>query len=455
VARRTKRKLKSKLRFVLFCCLLAGLFAGGFFLANNVLWPALTDIQTGEKDLSGGGEDEDLAKLPGVTVLMLGVDERENFESDRTDTMILAHIDNEDNRLSLLSIPRDTKVYIPGYGENKINAANFYGGPDMAMDIVEGLTGVPVDYYMLTNFDGFKNVVDILGGVEIDVEKNMYHRDPDLGDINLKKGRQLLDGDKALQYVRYRGDAMGDITRTQRQLKLLTAIGEKLMTADSITKLPRLVPELYRNVETNIGLKQALALARAAKNLDNIQIVTQTLPGRFLDENGISYWYVDPGQARKVVTAFFEEGKVVEVVQGGTIIKNTRPAGSGAGGTSQVAMDMQEQQDMQGGASPAQQPVEPAPEPAPEPAAEPAPEPAPEPVPEPAPEPAPAGDSGDTGAGGGTTGQDDTGPDQPVSNTGEVTAPAPDGDAAAQQQPPSTGDHVEIIIYPAPETSGE
>ncbi|SFR03751.1 LCP family protein [Desulfoscipio geothermicus] len=322
---RRKRRLKRKMRFVVFLLVLVGLFAGGFAAANNLLWPLFTDTGNNTAKARGRESEQDLTKLPGVNVLMMGVDERESDRSQRTDTMILANINNEDNRISLLSIPRDTKVNLPGHGVNKINAANLYGGPEMAMDVVSKLTGVPVDYYIITNFNGFKGIVDALGGVTLEVEKPMYYHEDAYGgayDINLQKGVQRLDGTKALMYARYRHDALGDITRTQRQLKLLTAIGEEVMKPSVVTKLPKLIPEIYKNVDTNMGLKQMIAFALAGSNLDSVQLVSQTMPGWFLDENGVSYWYVDPQDARQVATALFEEGKVVDVVHG-AINRNT------------------------------------------------------------------------------------------------------------------------------------
>ncbi len=330
-----KRKLKSKWRFAVFIVVMVFLFAAGFAAAGK-LWPLLLGPESaGDMDEE---VDEQLAKLPGMNVLMMGVDEREGDKSLRTDTMILANINNKDNRISLLSIPRDTKVVLPGYGVNKINAANLYGGPEMAMDVVSSLTGVTVDYYIITNFNGFKDIVDALGGVTVDVEKDMYYHERAYGgkyDINLKKGVQRLNGEQALMYARYRRDELGDISRTQRQLKLLTAIGEEVMQPSTIAKLPKLIPGIYKNVKTNMGLKQLVAMARAAKNLENIQIVTQTLPGWFLDENGASYWYVDPDNARQVTMALFEEGRVVEVVRGAMVNND---------GKKQVAMKEPEKQ---------------------------------------------------------------------------------------------------------------
>ncbi len=316
MSERKKRKLKSKLRLAVFIVALVGLFAGGFAAANSFLWPLLTG-----KSLVGLGNDdaEDLAQMPGINVLMMGVDERDDDVSQRTDTMILANINNKENRVAMLSIPRDTKVNIPGYGVNKINSANIFGGPELAMQEVAELTGVNVDYYVLTNFSGFKDIVDALGGVTVDVEKNMDYAEGlynGVYDIHLAKGVQELNGTQALMYARFRNDELGDISRTQRQLKLLQAIGNEAMQPSSIGKLHKLVPEIYKNVDTNLGLSQMVALAKAAKNLGNVQIVTQTMPGWFLDEPGASYWYVDPSTAKQVATALFEEGKVVEVVQG-------------------------------------------------------------------------------------------------------------------------------------------
>jgi len=331
---RKKRKLKSKLRLTVFLLVLIGLFAGGFAAANNLLWPLLT----GQPLLGSDDEVEKFAEMPGINVLMMGVDERSDETSQRTDTMILANINNKENRVALLSIPRDTKVNIPGHGVNKINAANIYGGPELAMQKVSELTGVSVDYFVTTNFNGFKDIVDALGGVTVDVEKKMDYSERAYNgayDIHLAKGVQELNGTQALMYARFRHDELGDITRTQRQLKLLTAIGNETMKPSSITKLPKLVPQVYKNVDTNLGLSEMVALAKAAKNLDNVQIVTQTMPGWFLDEHGASYWYVDPQKSREVATALFEEGRVVDVVQGAlkdgetptqVAMEQTRPA---------------------------------------------------------------------------------------------------------------------------------
>lgn len=316
MSEKRKKVLRSKLRLVIFVLLLVGIFTGGFAAANNYIWPWIIGSDEPNNDPS---EAEEILELPGVNVLLMGVDERTKDKSKRTDTMILANINNEDKRISLLSIPRDTKVTLPRYGVQKINSANFHGGSELAMKTVSELTGVQVDYYITTNFNGFKDIVDALGGVTINVEEPMYRHENAYGgayDINLPKGEQRLDGNKALMYARYRNYALGDITRTERQLKLLTAIGEEVMQPSSITKLPKLIDQLRKNVDTNIGFQKMAYLGRAGFQLSNLDVVSQTMPGWFLDEDEGSYWYIDPKKAKEVATALFEEGETTKVVQG-------------------------------------------------------------------------------------------------------------------------------------------
>jgi LCP family protein required for cell wall assembly len=142
-----------------------------------------------------GGTLEDPAGDSGWTgqldLLLLGTDAREGEAAGRTDTIILASIDTEKGQVFLLSVPRDTRVNIPGYGWDKINSAFAYGGPEMTTRVVSSLLGVPLRYYVLVDFNGFKRVVDTLGGVTIDVEQDMYHEDPEDNrayQIDLKKG---------------------------------------------------------------------------------------------------------------------------------------------------------------------------------------------------------------------------------------------------------------------------
>ncbi|MCL6557359.1 MAG: LCP family protein [Firmicutes bacterium] len=312
-----RRKLKRRLPFLLFVGACLVLLSGALLVAGE-LWQKLSP---GSEKAAPESAEAAGGSLNSFTILLLGVDARPGEEVARTDTIIVAHVEAAEKRLSLLSIPRDTRVYIPGYGMDKINAANVYGGPELVRKVVSDLVGMPVKYYALTNLEGFREIVDTLGGVTLEVDKRMYYYDPVDGPeyaIDLQPGVQRLDGKKALQYVRYRNDPLGDITRTERQLKFLKALAAEVMQADTLLKLPRLVPQISRSLDTNLGLRQMVTLAQVAKNFNQMEILTQTLPGHFLQLEGASYWAVDSQQARKVAYSLFKDGLVVKVVDGPT-----------------------------------------------------------------------------------------------------------------------------------------
>lgn len=314
-----RRRLKRKWPLILLSAFLIILLAGGYVFGRE-LWQMVMPGTLGE-------DETEVVQLEGFNVLLLGVDDRDGEIGTRADTIILMNVDNKNNRVAMLSIPRDTKVNITGRGTDKINNSYVFGGPELTAKTVSELVGIPVKNYMVADFSGFEGVVNALGGVTIDVEKNMKYNDlvnPELS-INLTKGEQLMDGDQALQYVRYRSDALGDISRTERQLKFLTALGGEAMQPSTVTKLHKLVPSLYKCVDTNLPLSQMAKLALAARHLESLEIVTQTLPGRFLDAEAGSYWQVEPVQVRQVARAFFEEGKQFDVVQGSTIVTRPQP----------------------------------------------------------------------------------------------------------------------------------
>lgn len=340
--RKPKYRLKSKLRLVALCLFMMLIGAGGYLWAGGYLpfelpGSSIIDMvnndEPGEKDVYEGRKN----------VLLLGMDARKGETLARTDTIMLASIDTEKNQLAVLSIPRDTRVQIPGHGWDKINGATLYGGPELAMRTVSGLLGVPVQDYVLTNYDGFKEIIDALGGVTIDVEKRMYHHDPQDGGIytiDLKPGVQRLDGEKSLQYVRYRGYALGDIDRAEHQQRFLAALTKEVLQAETVLKLPKLVSKLGDAVSTNVRFAEMVKLANTARKMKEANIVTQTLPGTFLDYHGASYWSVDPDQARLAVARLLDGERVGQVVQGSTVVasseskpaRNTRSGNSAAPG---------------------------------------------------------------------------------------------------------------------------
>lgn len=203
-----------------------------------------------------------------VNILLMGVDARglKKGEIPRSDTMMVASVDPVKKKAYLFSIMRDTYIKIPDKGSDRINAAITYG-PNKAMETVSELLGIPIQYYVYTDFQGFIELVDAIGGVDFYVEKDMRYTskaDNHEYDINLKKGQQHLDGNSALQYVRFRHDAMSDYTRTERQRNFLKAVAEKTISTTSIMKLPSILEKVNPYIDTNLTINDMWKLATVA-----------------------------------------------------------------------------------------------------------------------------------------------------------------------------------------------
>lgn len=242
-----------------------------------------------------------------INILIVGTDVNDVVQDKgRADAILVASLDLEHKSINLLSVPRDTLVEIPGYHEDKINHSFSMGGVELVRESVEELLHIPIDYHAVTNFNGFKEVVDILGGVEIDVDKRMYYKTYD-GIIDIQKGLQRLDGEKALQYVRFRRDAMGDITRTGRQQQFLIALYNEITASENISKLPQVVPKLLEVIDTDFSAAQLIRLAKLAGEFDFSKIESASLPGDFATIKGISYWRYNRDETTALVNDFFTD----------------------------------------------------------------------------------------------------------------------------------------------------
>jgi len=243
-----------------------------------------------------------------VNILFMGIDARGLKENSRSDTMILASIDRQNEKIAMVWIPRDTRVQVSRNHYNKINSVNFVDGPEAACKTVGDLLDTRVDYYVVTNFYGFEKIINILGGVNIYVEQDMNHWDPDpYLAIHLKKGQQRLNGADSLRYVRYRGTPTADIGRTQQQQKFVKALAAEMFRAGTITKLPRLLPEIAKSIHTNIPMNDMMYLMEVAGDFENQTIITQTLPGYSYTDpaSGASYWMADSKKADGILDRLF------------------------------------------------------------------------------------------------------------------------------------------------------
>ena len=240
-------------------------------------------------------------------ILLLGVDsngdESDLWEGTRTDTIVLLNIDPKSKTLNAISIPRDSKVYLPGdLGIQKINAAHAIGGVKTTIKTVEDTLGVKVDRYIMVHDEAVMKIVEAMGGIDIYVEKNMtYHDYAGKLHINLKKGQQHLNPEQVVGYLRFRHDAMGDIGRAQRQQWLLRGLLEQMQEPKTIAKIPQILSIAKQYVKTDMSLYEMSQYAAIAKHFDVDHIEIATLPGAPNKKGYTSYWILDPEKTQEVV----------------------------------------------------------------------------------------------------------------------------------------------------------
>ncbi|HPZ08581.1 MAG TPA: LCP family protein [Candidatus Eremiobacteraeota bacterium] len=235
-----------------------------------------------------------------INIILMGLDQNWTEEDimytkgARTDTLMVANLNMEKKTVGLLSIPRDSRVFIPGYYEAKINEANSLGGPELARKTVEELLNISVDYYVVVKIDALSKVIDALGGIELYVEKDMDY-DDNWGHlhIHLKEGWQMLDGKRAVEYSRFRNDEEGDLGRIRRQQHVLGAIKHKGTKINSIAEIKKLVDVARENVDTDLTTAQLLDLANIYKDINMKDIKMATIPTYGDDSTGISYQIVE------------------------------------------------------------------------------------------------------------------------------------------------------------------
>jgi LCP family protein required for cell wall assembly len=216
--------------------------------------------------------------------------------------MLLLQLNPNDKTVRVLSIPKDSQVVIPGVGLAKIALANSLGGPSLAARVVSRtLNNVPIDRYVRITTNAFRELVDQLGGVEVFVPQKMSYRDTTQKlEIELDPGWQTLDGDQAEQFARFRDSSVGDITRVQRQQSLLKALRDRLISPTVLPRLPQLSHIMQNYVDTNLSLKETLALVNFCVELDQENLHMVLLPGSLsaLSQDPSSYWLDSPEQNR-------------------------------------------------------------------------------------------------------------------------------------------------------------
>ncbi|MGI6361662.1 MAG: LCP family protein [Bacillota bacterium] len=279
------------------------------FAASNVF--ASQNSEYLDADALNGGDLTDLGISGIKTVLLMGCDKRaegpNSSDVGRSDTIMLVFLNTENKSATLLSIPRDTYVQIPSSGEmTKINHAYAYGGVPLTENTIESFLGIKIDNYVKIDFQGFADVVEALGGVTMDVEMRMY---TPWENIDLQEGKQKLNGEDALAYVRYREKLYGDTGRVDRQQKFISVLADDIFSSKNLLKLPKVIDLIMNEVETDLSNGEMMSMAKFMQVVGVSNMETFKLDGEAIMLNGISYWKVDESQIPTIVEHLTAEGK--------------------------------------------------------------------------------------------------------------------------------------------------
>ena len=298
-----------KKKFIITFLVSLILFSGIFWAANKALdiMEITSKVEFLGNDLAEGNVIEQTVNNE-LLFLVLGLDSDDfsgaTTEQNRTDTMILAKVNFETGNVDLLSIPRDSRVLVRG-SYDKINHAHHYGGLKLAMKTVRDFLGLDIDYYVRVNFFSVKDIVDTLGGVEVDVPVQV---DVAEDDVHLKPGLQVLNGKQALQFARFRaGYVEGDMGRVKAQQILVKALLKELVKPKNIAKVPQLLEVVKKTVNTNIPFSTIAKLALKTGNLSEDKFNAQIVPGEAQYLNDISYYIPDKNKLNAIIKSTFSE----------------------------------------------------------------------------------------------------------------------------------------------------
>lgn len=295
MTRKTKKRSWLKITGIIVLVLMIG---GGIYAYNiyNSLKHTVADMhQPVDRKSDKRPEPVAIKEKQPFSVLMLGVDQTEG-DKGRSDTIIVLTVNPNNNSVKMLSIPRDTRTEIIGKGkEDKINHAYAFGGVEMAMNTVENFLDIPIDYYMQVNMEGFKDIVDAVGGVT--VQNNL---DFSYDKVHFAKGQLDLNGTEALAYARMRKeDPRGDFGRQERQRQVIQAVMKEGASFSTLTNYGNIFDALGKNVKTNLTFDQMVDIQKnyksAAGNVAQIEIQEK---GTKID--GIYYGLVSPEEQQRI-----------------------------------------------------------------------------------------------------------------------------------------------------------
>lgn len=288
--KKEKRLTRRKLIFGLLIAVVLVICGSVFNIYHSFSSAVNSMYQPVDKISDRREEDISLKNQDPFSVLLLGVDEQKD-DIGRSDSMIIITVNPEVESIKMLSIPRDTRTEIVGNGtEEKINHAYARGGVEMSIATVEKFLDLPIDYYVKVNMDGFKDIIDALGGVTVDNDMDLTYRTH-----NFPKGDISLNGNQALIFSRIRyEDPRGDFGRQIRQKQIIHAILHKGASVSSILKYDDVFNALGENVKTNLTFKEIVNIQKkyqgVEKNIEQLQF--KKGEGSYIGK----YWYYFPDE---------------------------------------------------------------------------------------------------------------------------------------------------------------
>jgi LCP family protein required for cell wall assembly len=264
-------------------------------------------------------------------MLILGADMRPGDKQANSDTLILARVDPANKHIALISIPRDTRAAIPGHGTEKINAAMMYGGPSLVIQTVRQLTGLPVSHFVQVNFWGFKQMVDAVGGVWVNVPYRIVDLKAATHDQTayiVEAGHQKLDGKHALTFVRSRHFAMADYVRMKDQQIFIKALVKQTLQAGNVFRINAITDAMLKNVVTDMKVDQILSLVSDFKDMNPKTIETATMPSTPKMVYGIDYVVLDDAAMRDMIAKLAAGQPIDKTAQASAVAAASQAASS-------------------------------------------------------------------------------------------------------------------------------
>lgn len=309
-----KKKLKFKKVTLLIFVLLLGFSGYIYYQYSQGLKQAAGKSTVSKDDLAkeefNGAEIE---KMDKINVLLLGVDSR-GEEQSRTDTIMIAQYDPENQTAKIVSLMRDIYAEIPGYKNYKLNTAYFFGGPELLRKTIKQNFDINIHYYAVIDFKGFESVVDTLApnGIEMNVEKRMSEK---IG-VVLQPGQQYLNGKELLGYARFRSDANGDFGRVERQQKVLNALKDEILSLNGVSKIPKLVGTIQPFIDTNLEGIDRLAILKDffLNPPDDIETLRIPIDNSYTNEeyeHAGSVLEIDFNENNQAINQFLNEDKII------------------------------------------------------------------------------------------------------------------------------------------------